>query len=253
MTEAEWFRCTEPQTMLDHLGAQASARKRRWFACHCCRRLWDLLDEEASWQVIEVVEKYADGLAGEEYMRRAAEAALQVELRVANDTESDDPFAPQFAAQAVTTAAQGGPAWEDAAGAVATLQSDPLRLQAGREWQNVDLSRRLAHEATEAYQRGLQAEQEYQAALLREMFGNPFRPVAVEAAWLAWNDGAVPKLARAIYDGSRFGDLPILADALEEAGCANADLLGHCRSDGEHVRGCWALDLLHVISSLPAP
>jgi hypothetical protein len=81
--------------------------------------------------------------------------------------------------------------------------------------------------------------------VLRCIFGSPFRPApALDPAWLAWNDGTVAKLAAAIYDARRFADLPILADALEEAGCADAAILAHCRGGGEHVRGCWAVDLL---------
>jgi hypothetical protein len=80
--------------------------------------------------------------------------------------------------------------------------------------------------------------------ILRDLFGNPFRPVALAPTWLAWNGGALVKLAQAIYDERRFGDLPVLADALEEAGCMDADILGHCRSGGEHVRGCWVVDLV---------
>src|SRR5262249_60028660 len=84
-----------------------------------------------------------------------------------------------------------------------------------------------------------------QSTLLREIFGNPFRPTpALYPRWLAWNDGTVAKLAAAIYDGRRFADLPILADALEEAGCTDAAMLAHCRGGGEHVRGCWVVDLL---------
>jgi hypothetical protein len=79
---------------------------------------------------------------------------------------------------------------------------------------------------------------------LRDIVGNPFHPVPVRLPWLTWNGGCVPRLARAIYDQRRFGDLPILADALEEAGCQEEALLGHCRSAHEYVRGCWALDLL---------
>ena len=75
--------------------------------------------------------------------------------------------------------------------------------------------------------------------------GNPFRPApAADPSWLAWNGGTVAKLAAAIYDARRFADLPILADALEDAGCDNADILHHCRSEKEHVRGCWVIDLL---------
>ncbi len=83
-----------------------------------------------------------------------------------------------------------------------------------------------------------------QAALLREIFGNPFRPVLLEQSWLAWNDGAIRKMAQLIYGDRAFDRLPMLADALEDAGCTDADLLAHCRSGGEHVRGCWVVDLL---------
>jgi hypothetical protein len=100
-----------------------------------------------------------------------------------------------------------------------------------------------------------------QAALLRDLFGNPFRPVAmvrlgithwhvapdahmVSPPWMEWNDGTVPRLAQAIYDERRFEDMPILADALEDAGCADADILDHCRGPWPHARGCWVVDLL---------
>jgi hypothetical protein len=81
--------------------------------------------------------------------------------------------------------------------------------------------------------------------LLRDIFANPFRPLPdIEPAWLAWHGGTVPKMAAAIYEGSRFEELPILADALEEAGCADAAILAHCRQPGDHARGCWLVDLL---------
>jgi hypothetical protein len=83
-----------------------------------------------------------------------------------------------------------------------------------------------------------------QASLLHDIFGNPFRPVSLDPAWLAWNAGTVRKMGQAIYDDRAFDQLPILADALEEAGCANRDILDHCRSGGDHVRGCWVIDLL---------
>ena len=84
-----------------------------------------------------------------------------------------------------------------------------------------------------------------QAALLRDIFGLlPFRPVTIAPAWAIWNDATVVKLAQGIYDDRAVGRLPILADALEEAGCDNADILTHCRQPGPHVRGCWVVDLL---------
>jgi hypothetical protein len=84
-----------------------------------------------------------------------------------------------------------------------------------------------------------------QAEMLRDLFGNPFRPAPrLPATLLAWNDGTVRKLAQSIYDERAYDRLPILADALEEAGCTNAAILGHCRSAGPHVRGCWVVDLI---------
>ena len=79
---------------------------------------------------------------------------------------------------------------------------------------------------------------------LREIFGNPFRATPISSSWLAWNDGAIRKMAQSIYDDRAFDRLPLLADALEDAGCADADILSHCRTPGEHVRGCWVVDLL---------
>jgi hypothetical protein len=82
-------------------------------------------------------------------------------------------------------------------------------------------------------------------ALLREVFGTPvFRPVSINPDWLNWRDGTVSRLAQVIYEERRFADLPVLADALEEAGCDNTDVLDHCRGGGEHVRGSWVVDLL---------
>jgi hypothetical protein len=82
------------------------------------------------------------------------------------------------------------------------------------------------------------------ADALRCIVGNPFRRPTIPQAILAWNDSTVPTLAQAIYEERAFDRLPILADALEDAGCADPDLLGHLRSAGPHVRGCWALDLI---------
>ena len=87
-------------------------------------------------------------------------------------------------------------------------------------------------------------ERRAQAELVHDIFGNPFRPATIDPKWLAWNDGTVPKLAQTIYDDRRFDLLPILADALEEAGCDDAGILAHCRGTGPHARGCWVVDLI---------
>lgn len=77
--------------------------------------------------------------------------------------------------------------------------------------------------------------------LLREIFGNPFRPVTFDPAW---RSSTVTALAQAIYEERVSDRLPILADALEDSGWTNVDMLGHCRGGGEHVRGCWVVDLV---------
>jgi hypothetical protein len=82
------------------------------------------------------------------------------------------------------------------------------------------------------------------ADLMREVVAALFETVTIDPSWLVWGDGTVPRLARAIYDDRDFAQMPILGDALEEAGCGDARILEHCRSKSEHVRGCWLLDAL---------
>ncbi len=85
------------------------------------------------------------------------------------------------------------------------------------------------------------AEQAAQANFLRDIFGNPFRPVPFSPSW---RTDTTVSLARGMYESRDFGAMPILADALQDAGCDNADVLGHCREPGAHVRGCWVVDLV---------
>jgi hypothetical protein len=80
-----------------------------------------------------------------------------------------------------------------------------------------------------------------EAALLRDVFGNPFRSVAIDPEWLS---STVLTLASGIYEEKAFDRMPILADALQDADCDNEEILNHCRSEGPHVRGCWVVDLL---------
>ena len=80
-----------------------------------------------------------------------------------------------------------------------------------------------------------------QADTIRELFGNPFRPVVLNPRWLT---STVIGIAESIDRHAQYHNMPILADALEEAGCDNSDILTHCRADQPHARGCWVLDLL---------
>ncbi|MBN9522045.1 hypothetical protein J0H58_26605 [bacterium] len=89
--------------------------------------------------------------------------------------------------------------------------------------------------------RGFAAEKRALSALVRCVFGNPFRPVAFDPAW---RTEAAAALARGMYEANDFAAMPVLADALDDAGCADADVLAHCRSAGPHARGCWGVGLV---------
>ena len=78
-------------------------------------------------------------------------------------------------------------------------------------------------------------------SLSLDIIGNPFRPITIDPRWLTSN---VVDLARVIYDERAFEKMPILADALMDAGCDSEEIINHCRGDGPHVRGCWVVDLI---------
>jgi hypothetical protein len=92
------------------------------------------------------------------------------------------------------------------------------------------------------YQRkSLANEREWQVSALHDIFGNPFRPITFSSSWLT---STVLSLAQQMYDSRDFSAMPILADALQDANCDNADILNHCRSATVHTRGCWTVDLV---------
>jgi hypothetical protein len=102
----------------------------------------------------------------------------------------------------------------------------------------------MAHSSKVSDEKRWKRAEASQVLLLKDIVGNPFRAVVVNPGWLAWNDGTVVRIAQGIYDERAFDRLPVLGDALEEAGCDNDDILDHCRQPGQHVRGCWLVDLL---------
>jgi hypothetical protein len=85
-------------------------------------------------------------------------------------------------------------------------------------------------------------------AAIRDVIGNPFRRPVVDPDWLRWNDSTVQRIATSITDGNAFDRMPILADALEDAGCNSVEILQHCRETRLHVRGCWMLELLRQVA-----
>lgn len=247
MTESEWLSCGDPVRMLAWLtGTSAEPnrnipwrgctnRKLRLFVCACCHQVWDGLSDSEK-KAVETAEAHADGHF--------------VSLKLVRD---------------------------QCGGGLGTMAFFAC-CRPGSE----------GHHATIISQAQIPPK-DMQGVLIRDIFGNPFRPsnLAVRwnelhehaagaaprvPSWLTWNDRTIPRLAQAIYDECAFDRMPILADALEEAGCSNADILYHCRNicrhctdnsgfcwrkvadcqycDGTgietapHVRGCWVIDLL---------
>jgi hypothetical protein len=230
MTEAEWLACTDPQQMLKNLPGEASERKLRLFACACCRRVWHKLKDERSRQAMIVAERYADGLATEAELDEARAAAWVAEGEL---SQVGPRGIRRRAALAAARAAERNKL-QNAAFSANTAEAWIAALVAARA-----AGRTKARVADKIA--ALDASKGFQAALLRDTFGNPFRPVHLDPQW---QTPAVKALAQVIYEENSFQDLPILADALEEAGCDNEEMLSHCRGPGLHARGCWALDLL---------
>lgn len=218
MTEAEWASCTDPVRMLGALrdgGMACETRKLRLFAAACCRRAWRLLDAGGR-AAVEVSERFADGSAGHEELEAAVWANTgrqEVDARTAVDH-----------------AAVG--AWRPAVALLAAVCARPLGSDTF-----------LAEAAA------LDRERAAQADLLRDILGShPLRHAPVPSLW---RTHTVVALAQAAYEERGMPDgrldaarLAILADALEEAGCDDVEVLTHCRSERLHVRGCWLLDAL---------
>jgi hypothetical protein len=209
MTEAEWLAATDPRPMLDFLRGKASDRRLRLFACACCRYFFfdphggDIQAEDF---ILEPTGWFVDGVFGERE-REIAETEAQ--------SLDDYGFYAAHKREALI--------------AVAARAFSILRVWSALE----EFSNSQGCYGNELHGKGCE--------FLRCIFGNPFRPVAVEPSWLP---STVVALATGIYEDRGFDRMPILADALQDAGCDSDDILNHCRRQGEHVRGCWALDLV---------
>jgi hypothetical protein len=198
-------------------GWRRTTRKLRLLVCACYRRRWRLLSS-ANRFAIEVAERHADGEATNDELRDA-QTAKPPSARFGGPTSDFLDYGVHYAAA-------------------------PNRDF--RSWATTALA--LAQMAVAEYGPKREAETLAQCHAAREVFGNPFRPVAFSPAWLTTQ---VVALARAAYDHRSLPSgcldparLAVLADALEEAGCTEEAVLSHLRAEGPHVRGCWALDLL---------
>jgi hypothetical protein len=222
MTEQEWLSCSDPDPMLESLTGRMSDRKSRLFALACCNRLPGICAAARHQKVVDVLERFVDG--------HASMAELQTAQRSL-------PIYP--ASRDVGDSVLWGAAHEDSQVVLFAPEQCADHLAGGIAI--VSGNREFLEEWGDAAYR---AERAVQANLLRDIIHFLLPCVTLPYEWLVWNDGTVRRIAQAIYDDRAFDRMPILADALEDAGCDNADILNHCRSGGEHVRGCWVVDLL---------
>jgi hypothetical protein len=207
MTEVEWITTDKmPLYMLAEYPGKRSERKAFLASVYCLRHCWHLLSDLQR-RYVEVVESLAEGHGTQEEANRLwnqlNEPANQRNL--------------------------SGSAYY-AYHAVRSFFCSPYECV-------INVFREIAHAASYT----ATDEKQWQCGLIREVFGNPFRPVVADPLWLTAD---VFLLARGIYDERAFDRMPILADALQDAGCDNVNVLDHCREQGEHVRGCWVVDML---------
>jgi hypothetical protein len=224
MTEQEWLACTDPMPMLAFLRGKASDRKRRLFEVACCYRIWPLLTDERSRAAIEVSERFADAQAS------------QMELDAAKAEAGDAIPKSRDLMRGVSV---GTRRWREGQVIQAITRAAFWTAQGPQVTSSVVWATEMA-----ARLRGLSWSSEtdvWQCALVRCIFGNPRRPITMMPSPLT---DTVLTLGQTIYTDRAFDRLPILADALEEAGCTDAEILKHCRGPGPHVRGCWVVDLV---------
>jgi hypothetical protein len=261
MVGAEWRACVEPWPLLQFAEGRSSDRKRRLFAVACCRRVWGLIDSDVGRAAVEAADRFADGLLPAEELWAAYSLALSetadADLSTGTAARSNARHAVAGAA-AFTRAGQRfgfdrsrGPGrarrLDEAAGFAATEAAAVAALAAvaaaNAHFPHVRALDQRDRSDDPVWAEALGAERQAQADLARDVLGNPFRPLSLRREWLTWDGGAVARMARALYDAGDFAATPVLADALEEAGCDDGALLGHLRGGG-HDRGCWAVDLL---------
>lgn len=238
MTETEWVSESDVSSLIFYIRNhnKNDLRRLRLFGCACCRRVWPRLKMVAAAQtLVELAEAYADDESSGEELQSAVTSAdfADYDQRLYRSTETGPQLSklthnltdavrrlaiPEFNASVATTVADivAGDPDKD-------FFFDPEQHPFGSDVLAAD------RETAE------------QAILARDIFGNPFRPVTFDPAWRT--DHTVG-IATKMYDERNFDAMPILADALQDAGCDNEEILRHCREPGVHVRGCWVVDLV---------
>jgi hypothetical protein len=230
MNEHEWLDCSDPVRMIGFVADESDDRLLRLFACACCRQMWGSLTDDRYRKAIQIAEFYSDGKANEEEFNQAADVVRGIVETVTNAYERARAHAEGVVIDEHERAARKlSPRFNEmqVAAAVALVMG-PAR----------DIARSVPR--LQPYRMGWDEATQHQAAIVRDIFGNPFRPICPGP----WVTPAAVTIARDINDRRDFAALLLLADLLEEAGCPEQSVLDHCRQPGEHVMGCWVVDLV---------
>jgi hypothetical protein len=236
MDKPTWEKCTDPVRMLRHLQPKAPKRKLHLFSVACIREQGHLLTEPRSREAYFLAERFAEGQASLDELRQAHARAKQSWMLLrGRDSfwrEGDFKICCRMidVAYALTNAID--PELEPLHQACRTAMSLQGSLQAN-----------VLPLCARDMRWGLD-NQELQANLLRDIFGNPFKRPRLDRTWFKHQAGDAARIAASIYDDRSFDELPILADALMDAECPHEELIAHCQSPGVHGRGCWVVDLL---------
>jgi hypothetical protein len=216
----------------------------RLFACACCRHVWQLIPDVEFRDLIENAEQLGDGLVS------WSDVDSRYSALVRQGCPFDEAVAPDFVRATIKSTEPGSYAMQ----AVLLAVNGHAEHAAEQTVMAVAVSHRSISSRFSVQTGGFdgyfnrirtirEAEKVVQATFCRDIF-QPFRDSTIDGACRAWHSGAMAKLAESIHAARAFDRLPVLADALEEAGCTDAEILGHCRGPGPHVRGCWVVDLI---------
>ena len=206
MNEAEWLECDDPSQMLALLESRGCGnnRKFRLFAVGCCRNIWPGLQDVRSRAAVEVAERFADGLATQSELRTAFSAASAA----VTDCKDFSAFSENQAIAAFLTAARN-------------IDESATKIP-----EHQDANEVASHVWSYAIDGDLAKFVKKHSDILRDITGNPFHPATFDPIWRT--DHTIG-IATKMYDERRFDTIPILADALQDAGCDNNDILNHCR------------------------
>ncbi len=241
MSEDEWLTGTDLTAHVRFALDRLSARRQRLLAAGFCRSALDLFDDPDLIKSLDVVERFADGRVPTAEVERARKVCREI-AQQAYDT---------YVRRIDDRGENGGALRESVrsefAWALAYAATTPLPIE--------DVGRRVIWAAAQVRAGVVQtmpfpstaleaadAEQHASAvAVVREIVGNPFRPPLFLRDW---QTATAVALAAQMYESRDFSAMPILADALQDAGCDDEHVLAHCRGEGPHVRGCWVADLV---------